>query len=356
MTFVFGKGQGMAVQARWKAGEVQPQGWAANPPRILWLGLLGAFALLPGCGSDPAPAETAQAPPQAVVTSTPQSVEPSDVEPAASRAETALRAQRLFAPAGDNAFELFLQAVQDDPGDERSRTALLDLLPYAVLHIEQRLGARDRAEATRVLGLLQQTQPDAPAIPRLQRALLALPEETRAQGAAPAGTPEVATPAPLNPVSAEPVAPATPPTLPTGAVGAAQEAEGLEASALPSPAAPPGPSENPPIQEAAPTTASAPDAPPAESVAASSTTAGLPRVLRQVAPKYPPAAGRRRQEGQVEVGFTINPDGRVSDVQVISSDPPRVFDRAAIAAMEDWSYEAPGRSIRTSRTFVFRME
>lgn len=352
MTFVFGKGQGMAVQAWWKAGEARSQGWTANPPRILWLGLLGAFSLLPGCGSDPAPAETAQAPPRAVVESATHAAEPSDLESAASRAEAALRSQRLFAPAGDNAFELFVQAVQDDPADERSRTALLDLLPYAVLHIEQRLGARDRADATRVLGLLQQAQPGAPSLPRLQRALLALPEETRAQRA----TPAAATPSPVIAVSAEPVAPATPLTLPSGAVGAAVESEDLEAPALPSPAALPGRSENPPTPEAAPATTSAADAPAAASVAASSTTDELPRVLRQVAPKYPPIAGRRRQEGQVEVGFTINPDGRVSDVQIISSDPPRVFDRAAIAAMQDWSYVAPGRSIRTSRTFVFKME
>ncbi len=349
----------MAGRARWQAGGVELQERTANPSRSLWLSLLGALWLLSGCGSDPAPAETAQAPPQAVVESATQSAEPSDVEFAASRAEVALRAQRLFAPPGDNAFEFFLQAVQDDPADERSRTALQDLLPYAVLHIEQRLGARDRGEATRVLGLLQQAQPGAPALPRLQQALLALPAETRAQSA----TPEAATPADVIAVSSEPVAPPIQPMTPMGVIGTEDESEAevLEAPALPSPAAPPAGSANAPTQEAAPATASvaetpAADAPAAASVAASNRTDPLPRVLRQVAPNYPPAAGRRRQEGQVEIGFTINPDGGVSDVQVISSDPPRIFDRAAIAAMQDWRYEAPGSSIRTSRTFVFKME
>ena len=82
----------------------------------------------------------------------------------------------------------------------------------------------------------------------------------------------------------------------------------------------------------------------------------MPKVLRQSAPRYPTLAGRRKQEGMVELAFTIAPSGRETDVQVLRSEPPGVFDRAAVAAMEDWRYEAPGQEIRATRTFEFRMD
>jgi protein TonB len=68
------------------------------------------------------------------------------------------------------------------------------------------------------------------------------------------------------------------------------------------------------------------------------------------------AAARRNTQGRVEVSYTINSDGRVSDVQIVSSEPPGVFDRAARDAVEDWRYEATGRSTRTIRSIEFRLE
>ncbi len=316
-----------------------------------------------GCGADPEPPAPSASQAPAPVENAPR--EPAaESEPTSRRAETALRAQRLFAPAGDNAFELFVQAVAEQPADERARTALQDLVPYAVLHIEQRLAARDRAQATRVLDLLERAQPEAPSLPRLQRALLALAVEAPVQPATIAAAPEapngVATTA-----SVLPTAPATP-ALQAGATefgdesagirepGASPDTAGLPAATAAAPAIESAPAPSAAIATAAPVQAASVQA--AASTPPAAMTDQLPRLLRQVAPKYPPAAGRRRQEGQVEVAFTINADGRVSDVQVISSNPPRVFDRAAIAAMEDWRYEAPGRSIRSTRTFAFRMD
>lgn len=340
----------MATRKRWPAAGIQLHGWAAEPLRRLRLALLGALWLLSACGSDPTPSESAPTASPTVAGSTQPSPEPTGIEPASRRAEAALRAQRLFAPAGDNAFELFLQAVDEQPADERSRTALQDLLPYAVLHVEQRLVALDRVEAARVLGLLRRAQPEAPALPRLQRALQALPADAREQVATPLAAPE---PAPLPAATAVAAESAAPPTAAPPVTDRSDPAPPSQPPALP---LSPEPTAASVAAEAAPETQR-----PSPAVAATGDTAeprsdALPRALRQVAPKYPPVAGRRRQEGQVEVAFTINPDGRVSDVQVLSSDPPRVFDRAAMAAMEDWRFEAPGRSIRSSRTFLFRMD
>ncbi|MEL7310095.1 MAG: TonB family protein [Pseudomonadota bacterium] len=56
-------------------------------------------------------------------------------------------------------------------------------------------------------------------------------------------------------------------------------------------------------------------------------------------PAYPRSAQRRGQTGWVDLRFTVNADGSTSDIVVVESEPGRVFDRAAIAAVEKWRYE-----------------
>ncbi|HVF35184.1 MAG TPA: energy transducer TonB, partial [Candidatus Saccharimonadia bacterium] len=62
------------------------------------------------------------------------------------------------------------------------------------------------------------------------------------------------------------------------------------------------------------------------------------QVLRSVQPGYPPDAVRKRQEGWVELEFTVGADGRVSNVSVARAQPTRVFDREAIRAMQQWTF------------------
>ncbi len=47
---------------------------------------------------------------------------------------------------------------------------------------------------------------------------------------------------------------------------------------------------------------------------------------------------RARQEGWVLVSFSVDPDGRTSDVKVVESQPRRVFDRAAMDAVERYHF------------------
>jgi protein TonB len=47
---------------------------------------------------------------------------------------------------------------------------------------------------------------------------------------------------------------------------------------------------------------------------------------------------RARQEGWVVVSFTVDPDGKTSDVKVVESQPRHVFDRAAIDAVERYRF------------------
>ncbi len=60
--------------------------------------------------------------------------------------------------------------------------------------------------------------------------------------------------------------------------------------------------------------------------------------LVQVDPEYPPRAKQQRLRGWVEVEFTITAVGTVADARVIGSQPPFVFDRAALRAIRKWRY------------------
>lgn len=293
--------------------------------------------LLSGCGGGEAPSESTgavPAPSPAASAQTSEVAATTDGVNAAARGEVALREQRLFLPAADNAFELFLAAVEANPGDERSRLALQDLVPYAVLHIEQRLAAEDIEDATRVIALLARAEGEAPALPRLQAGLESL--QTRlASARAIADAAAARAPAPAPVTVAAPVEPTTSaaPPLPT-----------------PAPVTPAAPPPEPVPDRPAP-------APLAEAPAPVRATAAprVPDVVFRPALRYPSMAERRRIEGFVEMEFTIGADGTVSQVEVLRSEPEGIFDREALAAMERWRFAAPDAPMRARRTLEFKL-
>lgn len=63
------------------------------------------------------------------------------------------------------------------------------------------------------------------------------------------------------------------------------------------------------------------------------------RVSERPAPRYPGAELRSRQEGWVEVGFCIDEDGTPQNIIVLDSGGHRGFERAAVRAVEKWTYE-----------------
>ena len=52
---------------------------------------------------------------------------------------------------------------------------------------------------------------------------------------------------------------------------------------------------------------------------------------------YPDSAGR--QSGTVDLSFTIDPTGHVTDAKVIGSSAPGVFDQTALATVAAWTYQ-----------------
>ncbi|CAM3061051.1 energy transducer TonB [Vibrio rarus] len=61
--------------------------------------------------------------------------------------------------------------------------------------------------------------------------------------------------------------------------------------------------------------------------------------LSRVEPRYPARALSRKIEGFVVMSFTINPNGRPTDIQIEQSQPKRIFDREAKRALQRWKYQ-----------------
>lgn len=279
----------------------------------------------------------------------PSLVDTLSVEELLVHADDAVRERQLFVPAGESAFEMYLSVIEQEPAHVRARNALSDLFPYAVMYMEQRTAANDLAESERVLDLMERADAQAPALPRLKRSVedlrdrvaaeaqrlaaqqAAEAQRAAAQAAAAAAAAAAPAPAPATPAPApEPVATTPPP---------AQDSQPSQPVAA-----------EPPPTQVAPPPAPVPAPPPAAAPAPVT-----PTVISTVQPRYPPVALRRRVEGSVEVGFTIMPDGSVSNVRVLSSRPNSTFDREAINAMERWRFTPPGRQVESRRVFDFKL-
>lgn len=258
------------------------------------------------------------------------------------QARQAVADSRLVTPAGDNAYEHYLEALAAQPDNVAAREAINDLYGIAVSSTEQAIGSGDFDDAQRMVGLLSQANPDSFTVINLrQRIERGLQAQAAAEAAATAAAvaqqaqPAVAQASTPDPASAPETPAAAPAPEPAVAEPASDLASMLPGSASSAPAA------SPPAQPAA--------TPPS---AMTTTTATAPtqtapatpqvrdaRLLSRVDPQYPPEAMRGRQQGWVELEFTVDVDGSISNVNVVASRPTRVFDRAAIRAMQEWRFD-----------------
>lgn len=98
------------------------------------------------------------------------------------------------------------------------------------------------------------------------------------------------------------------------------------------------------LSESEPVTEKAPPEPPKPAAPAPAAPAqtGLSRdatSINRVKPDYPRSALNAGIEGWVKLSFTVTTDGRVENVSVIDSKPPRLFDLAAVDAVKHWSFK-----------------
>jgi periplasmic protein TonB len=293
---------------------------------LLMLALVGCDAARTPPGAD-ASAQVADELPAPVL-------EQMDAQPLRARAEAAMRAQRVHTPAGDNAVEYYL-ALRERDADPGVASALAELQPYVLIATEQALASADRDEARRLIDLLARMDAHAPALPRLREDLRVAQERAdREEGARIAETTRALPPS---------VSPAQQPPAPVASRTVASDAP------LPAPAAP-----TVELAQAPQAIASRP-AEPSAPARAEPTPQALPRLLRDAAPRYPLSARNRRIEGSVQVAFTIQTDGSVTDVRTVSAQPEGLFEQAALAAASRWQFEATSHRVSTTRTLTFRL-
>jgi protein TonB len=150
----------------------------------------------------------------------------------------------------------------------------------------------------------------------------------------------------LIPAPAQPAPPVTPPAPPKPPEPPKKQVE--KKPVKKKAPVPPKPVEQPqPIVEQKPSPP-APPAPvpptPAVSRPAAPAVSNEPKIstgvvpLERIPPKYPARAADRHIEGWVKIEFTVAKDGTVKDAEVVESEPPEVFDDAALKAINQWTF------------------
>jgi len=76
-----------------------------------------------------------------------------------------------------------------------------------------------------------------------------------------------------------------------------------------------------------------------------------PAVVSQVQPAYPAEVGDTRLSGNVVIEFTVDEEGRVQDMRVVTS-THRAFEKAALAALREWRFEPGVRNGRPVKTKI----
>ena len=327
----------LSSSPRFQAGNAAPKIIAA----VVVLALVGAgvwFFFLRGPGTAVTPTLTTQ-------TVTPGSTTPDASTPAApaapaldsltadqlfKEARTALNEQRMVAPVGNNALEFYLKILDKEPNNAGARDALRELFSTFASSAESAINARNFDESKRIMDLLTKADPQNYTLTILRSKFDAqqkLADREQAQAAAKAdadakraaeqkdAAAAAATAAAANPAasSATPTAGSTTASTTGGKPAAGTTATTAAAAATPVPVA------------AAPAPKPAGDTRDAQQV-------------RITQPAYPQAAVRKRDEGWVEVEFSVMPDGSIANAHVVDSQPVRIFDRAAVEAVQRWVF------------------
>ena len=323
---------------------------------IASLRLLAPLALLVALAACSGKDEPAPAAPVAAPAATPAAapavsakVQSMGTEELRDLASKALRENRMYAPAGDNAIEYYLALRDKTPDDASVKSALTDLLPYTLIAAEQNLTREDFTEAQRLVALVEKVDPNAPALARLkqgvtggmQTALKRTQEETdKVKKDAEARAKQLADQQRQQQAAEAEAAR----NIAAQQDAARREGERREAARAPAP-----PREAEQRQQAAAAAAAA----AASRAAAPAAAANNLRPVSTPAPRYPPEALRAGTSGDVLVEITVGTDGSVTNARVLRATPARVFDREALNAVKRWKFEPVSAPVTTRRTLAF---
>ncbi|WP_229659069.1 energy transducer TonB [Luteimonas terricola] len=260
------------------------------------------------------------------------------------RGRAAYAESRLYAPPGDNALEYYLALREKSPGDAAVASALTDLMPMLVIATEQARDREDFDEAGRLAALVARADANHPALSRLQDTIAGASDAAQRRVAQQALSAEQEAErqrllaAERERAQAEQQRQAAAQLVEQQQVAEREAAERADAERVAA-------EQRAAEQRAAEQRQAATPAPAA--------AAPTLRPLSTPAPSYPTDALRAGQSGEVQVEFTVAPDGSISDARVVRADPPRVFDRAAVAAVRRWRFEPIAEPVTTRRTIAF---
>lgn len=297
----------------------------------------------PAAAAPAAPvSNTAAAPAAPAVSAKVQSMGTDELRDSAS---AALRDNRMYAPAGDNAMEYYLALREKMPDDAVVKSALTDLLPYTLIAAEQSLSREDFAETQRLVALIEKVDDTAPALPRLKHGITdsmqvavkrtqdetdKVKKETEERAKQLVEQQRTAKQQAAEAVAAQQIA--------DQQEAARKENERQEADRQ---AAARREAEQRAQQQAAQQAATRQAAAPAL------------RAVSTPAPRYPPEALRAGTAGEVLVEITVGTDGSVTNARVLRANPARIFDREALNAVRRWKFEPVASEVTTRRTLAF---
>ena len=317
------------------------------------IAVLGLVAAIAACKKE-APADQVAAPGTTTEAAAPaqavsDQVAAMSADQLREAASAALREQRLYAPAANNAMEYYLALRDKQPNDPAVASALTDLMPYALIATEQSITREDFTEAQRLLALMEKTDPKAPALPRLKATITesqaavtkrAADELVRTEEEAKRTAEQERTrqqqQQQAQQAAAQQLAAQQAAQREAAQREAAQREEAQRAAAQRT---------TTPAQQPAQVASAAP--PPAAAAASEL------RAISTPAPRFPPEALRSGQSGEVQVEFIVGTDGSVTSARVVRATPPRIFDREALNAVRRWRFQPVAAPVTTRRTIGF---
>jgi protein TonB len=249
--------------------------------------------------------------------------------------------------------EYYLALRDKQPNDAAVASALTDLMPYALIATEQSIGRDDFPEAQRLYALMEKTDKAAPALPRLKQSL-ADAQASFAQRQQKTELDAEAEKARLAKLE-EDRKKQQEETQRQAAQQLAQQQATQQAAAQQAAAQREAEQREAAQREAAQREAAQREAAQraAQAQPATATASDL-RAISTPAPKYPAEAQRAAQSGEVLVEFTVGTDGSVTAARVVRANPPRTFDREAVAAVKRWRFQPVASPVTTRRTIGFK--
>ncbi len=257
-----------------------------------------------------------------------------------AKARQAVIEQRWYKPTGNSALEYYLALKRKlAKPDESVDTALADILPYAVIGMDQAIANFDDREALRLEGLIRMADPGAPALARVKSDLEKMKVRQAQAETDKASADELAA---ENEAKAKDDAAKAKEDAAKKAKDDAAKAE--QTSAAPATAAP-----APVVQAPAPVVQAPVPTPAVQAPAAKAAIVAL----QTPQPDYPRAALVAGTKGEVVAEISINGAGEVTGVRIISASPRGVFEKSVISTVRRWKFQGNGESTTLRRTFAF---